>query len=68
MVQWTGLDSIPLWWVAPLTLVTFIGTLAAIPLVVVRMPSDYFLRPQRRVWDPGDRGWLWHLVVVLLKN
>lgn len=68
MVQWAGLDSIPLWWVAPLTLLTFFGTLAAIPLLVVRMPADYFMRPRRRLLDPGERGWLWHLVVVLLKN
>lgn len=63
-----GLDSIPLWWVAPLTLLTFFGTLAAIPLLVVRMPADYFMRPRRPLLDPGERGWLWHLVVVLLKN
>jgi hypothetical protein len=33
-----------LWWVAGASIVTFVVTLAAIPILVVRMEADYFMR------------------------
>ena len=34
-------------WLAAVSIVTFVGTLVLIPILVVRMPADYFVRPRR---------------------
>lgn len=33
-----------LWWLAPLSLVLFFGTLLVVPLSIAAIPADYFLR------------------------
>jgi hypothetical protein len=40
LLDWVGEHK---WWLLVLSGVAFLGTLAAIPIVVVRMPSDYFM-------------------------
>ncbi|MBN1551942.1 hypothetical protein JW979_10750 [bacterium] len=51
MVQWIGTHETLLWWLASSSMVVFIATLIVVPLLVVRIPSDYFLhaRHQRPV-------------------
>jgi hypothetical protein len=44
----------------------FFGTLAAVPLVVIRIPADYFLRPERYRVTGGSRGW--RAAVLTVKN
>lgn len=52
-------------WISGLTLLTFFGTLIAIPLLVVRIPSDYFVRPRslHRTRHPAV-----HVTLIVLKN
>lgn len=52
-----------LWWLAPLSLLLFFGTLAVVPLLVMAMPADYFLRERR-----SARRHPLALVRALLKN
>jgi hypothetical protein len=48
------------------SVVAFFGTLAAIPILVIRLPEDYFLEPRRR---PGEgRRPLVRWTVRLVKN
>jgi hypothetical protein len=44
-------------WLAAISALTFFGTLIAIPLLVVRMPHDYFLedRPPPQSWRAQHR-------------
>ncbi|QDU39989.1 Putative transmembrane protein (PGPGW) [Maioricimonas rarisocia] len=44
MPEWLELDPGLAWWVVSLSVLTFFGTLLAIPVLLVRMPADYFLR------------------------
>ncbi|HJO34917.1 MAG: PGPGW domain-containing protein [Pseudomonadota bacterium] len=48
------------WWVLPLSVAMFIGTLALIPWFVIRLPADYFCRRRRPLLPLGRglTGWL----------
>ncbi|MBN2539760.1 MAG: hypothetical protein JXB09_06905 [Deltaproteobacteria bacterium] len=48
MFEWARSHSLLLWGVSIASLVTFIGTLAALPFFVARIPEDYFLRSGAR--------------------
>ena len=68
MVTWLRGHESVLWWLGALSVVTFVGTLVALPLVVARLPPDYFTaaqRPARRhhIQSTGAR-----LLVRLGKN
>jgi len=39
------------WWLSIASVVTFIGTLILVPLLLIRMPADYFNRRQSRLAD-----------------
>jgi len=68
MYQWIITHEYAFWWLGFLSLITFIGTLAIIPILVIRIPVDYFTREKR----PPSR-WRNHhpfirLSVVMIKN
>src|SRR5262245_3710834 len=70
MLAWLRGQETVLWWLGALSVVTFVGTLVALPLVVVRLPANYFTqapRPIRRCHSQatGSRV-LWHLGKNLL--
>ena len=55
-------------WLIGFSLLTFVGSLVGIPLLIVRMPADYFVRP-----EPAPDSWrarhrVVRLCVVLGKN
>ena len=57
-----------LWWLAGVSAVTFVGSLAVVPFLAVRIPADYFSATRR-----GRTPWgLWHpalrLAVMAAKN
>ncbi len=47
-LTWLQAHTALLWWLGVLSGVTFIGTLILVPLLVVRIPADYFMRHRRR--------------------
>jgi hypothetical protein len=56
------------WWLGIGSLVMFLGTLIAIPIIVARIPEDYFTRKSRHddAWKPSHPAL--RLTVVILKN
>ncbi len=51
-----------------LSVLAFLGTLALVPILVTRMPSDYFTRPRpERDYASNGRS-VFHDLLVLLKN
>ena len=44
MGEWLHERETLLWWVGALSILMFVGTLVALPLVVARLPADYFRR------------------------
>ncbi len=55
-------------WITIISVVTFIGTLIAIPVVVARLPTDYFMEqaPRRAEWQ--RRHPVVRTAVVALRN
>jgi Putative transmembrane protein (PGPGW) len=49
MFAWLRGHETVLWWLGSLSVVTFVGTLVALPLVMARLPADYFTQAQRPV-------------------
>jgi hypothetical protein len=43
-------SSAPLLWLFALSLVSFVGSLIAIPVILIRLPSDYFDERYPRAW------------------
>jgi hypothetical protein len=44
MPDWIPISTTALWWMGILSVVTFVGTLIALPFLVARIPADYFVR------------------------
>jgi hypothetical protein len=44
MLAWSHGHETLLWWVGALSILMFVGTLVALPIVVARLPADYFRR------------------------
>lgn len=42
MLEWIRTHDVALWWLAALSIATFVGSLILIPMLVVRIPPDYF--------------------------
>jgi len=55
-----------IWWVSGISAVLFVATLIAIPVMLVRMPEDYFVSKSVRDW-PTRRPVI-HITLVALKN
>lgn len=66
MLEWLNAHGMVVWWIAGLSVATFVGTLVAIPILVVRMRSDYFLTSD----DERKQGQyaVVRLVFLVLKN
>ena len=42
MLDWINSHDTLLWWLAVLSAISFVGSLIVIPILVVRIPADYF--------------------------
>ena len=47
MWTWLREHETLLWWLGALSIVMVVGTLVVLPLIVARLPADYFTRDQR---------------------
>jgi hypothetical protein len=55
-------------WLAGVSLVMFVVTLAAFPLVIIQLPQDYFVRDRRRPAHLRRRHPVIWFLLTLLKN
>ncbi len=66
LYEWFRVNETVLVWLGVLSVVSFIGTLLAIPYIVARIPTDYFIRehkPRRTSPSPPS-----HVLWLVLKN
>jgi hypothetical protein len=47
MLDWIPFSKTALWWMGILSVVTFFGSLIALPMLIARMPADYFVRDRQ---------------------
>ncbi len=68
MIEWMNSHETALWWLAFSSMAVFLVTLVGVPLVIIRLPQDYFVRkrkPKKR-WitsHPALKGFF-----VIVKN
>ena len=56
------------WWLGSLSLLTFVGSLAALPVLVALLPADYFRRARRHVGTARNRHPALRIIVIAVKN
>ena len=66
--EWIRINEAALWWMGAVSVLTFFGTLIVIPLLVVRIPTDYFVREPRPYLSIRDRLFIPRLCFGILKN
>ena len=68
MLDWVRSHDILLGWLIAVSAVMFVGSLIAVPWLVIRIPSDYFVRRRRLVdrWQPNHP--ILRLVLLGAKN
>ena len=52
MPDWIIIDETTLFALAGFSIISFIGTLLLVPVLVVRIPADYFAEKKRHRWEP----------------
>lgn len=68
VLLWARAHPVLLTWLWALSLVTFFGTIMAIPLMVARMPRDYFLYDRADLREYRKQHPAFRLFSVVLKN
>ncbi len=58
----------PLLWASGLSLLALIVTIFGVPWVVTRLPTDYFVRPERVVWRSSFDAPLLSSAIAVFKN
>ena len=66
MFDWLDDNETLLWSLSAVSVFAFFATLIAIPLLIVRLPADYFNRRPVRDWP--TRSQALHLLLVIIKN
>lgn len=57
-----------LWWLASLSVLVFVASLAALPFIAASIPEDYFVRHRRDRARWLGRSLLLHSLLMALKN
>ena len=52
MLDGITIDQTTIWYLAVFSIVSFIGTLLLVPVLVIRIPDDYFAEIKRHRWEP----------------
>lgn len=68
MLEWIQNLQPNFWWLFAFSIVTFLGTLMAVPMLLVRIPHDYFSHEKRETLRESNNNIVVTTILVLLKN
>ena len=68
ILEWVHLHEIAFWWIGALSMATFVGTLIIIPILVIRIPADYFKHEKQKPDHFYRRYSFIRILVLALKN
>ena len=68
ILDWVRIHETAFWWIGSLSIATFVGTLIIIPILVVRIPADYFKCEKQKSYRSNKRYSFVHILVLVLKN
>jgi hypothetical protein len=68
MLEWLQSDENKIWWIAGASILTFLAFLVVVPLLAVRIPSDYFAHGNfhKKLW--ADHPLVLRMVLLIGKN
>ena len=66
--QWINENGVILGWLGVLSVIMFIGTLMIIPVLVARIPADYFEDKQRHISRTRRIHPVIYMILVVAKN
>lgn len=68
MIEWLSTNQTLLTWLSIISLITFVGSLLALPWLIGLIPEDYFLHQRRKPTDLKQRHPITRLLLLLGKN
>jgi archaellum biogenesis protein FlaJ (TadC family) len=68
ILDWVRIHETAFWWIGSLSMATFLGTLIIIPILVVRIPEDYFKHEKQKPDHLYRRYSFIRILVLALKN
>ena len=68
MFEWFYNNETLVWWLLLLSLVSMLATLIAVPLILLRLPEDYFSYPDRHRVSWASRNRVLRIPFFLAKN
>ena len=66
--QWIDENGVVLGWLGVMSFVTFMGSLVIIPVLVARIPADYFVDRERHLSRSRRMHPLAYLIFIMVKN
>lgn len=68
MFEWFYNNETLAWWLVLVSVIFFFATLIVVPIILIRLPEDYFLLPDRHRVPWADKHPLLRLPLLLVKN
>ena len=56
------------WWLGIISIVTFIGTIVALPIILIKIPEDYFIHDKENPYHPENIPKSLRLFFLIIKN
>lgn len=68
MIDWLQNNEVLLWWLLVVSAITFTLTLIIVPIILTRIPADYFSH-QKNIREPWSKGHpLIQIPLLIIKN
>ena len=68
LITWIRDHDTTLWWLASGSVIMFVGGLILVPLLVVRIPHDYFAHEERPPAPWSNQHWFVQILLLVVKN
>ena len=68
ILEWVHIHETAFWWIGTLSIAAFVGTLIAIPILIVHIPEDYFKGRKKKPDRSHGQHSAIRLLGLVLKN
>ena len=68
MLEWIQTNDTIVWWLVASSAFTFLASLILVPMLVVRIPADYFTHRKRHHKKPEKYPPVIRIIVLIIKN
>ena len=68
MIEWLQTNETVVWWLVASSVFTFVFSLILVPMMVVRIPADYFSHEKRQHKRPEKYPPVVRIVILIIKN